>query len=377
MTTFADIVIVGAGAMGCSTAFHLGQRKGPRVIVLEKGPLVSGMTKRSGALVHANYPTEPESKFAHSSLTTFQNWKEIVGGNCGFTKTGCVTVSGDAHATRLKMQVENYQRVGINLQLLSPNELRELQPGISADDVVLAAYEPDGGFVDPMMMTQSLATRAKELGITFKTGTFAKSILVDNGRVRAIDTTVGLIETLDVIVMAGSWSDRLLKPLGIDLGMQNARSAVAFFDRPAELKSGHIACIDEITGIHFRPHTYGMTMAGLNSPTGEPQKNPDQFDETVSSEYTANLKQRMSTRIPSMTNARFIRGHAGLNDMTQDGRAIIGKMRGIRGLTVAAGFSGTGLALAPAVGQAVCELVCDGETRLADLTPFQLERFGK
>jgi glycine/D-amino acid oxidase-like deaminating enzyme len=118
-------------------------------------------------------------------------------------------------------------------------------------------------------------------------------------------------------------------------------------------------------------------MAGLNAPQGEPLKNPDQFDETISAEFAADLKQRMSARLPVMANARFMRGHAGLYDMTRDGRAIIGKIREIHGLTVAVGFSGTGLALAPAVGQVVSDLVTDGETRLVDLTPFQPERFGK
>ncbi len=375
MSVFADVVIVSAGVMGCSAAFHLARNKGPRVLVIEKGAIASGMTKRSGALIHTHHLLEAEATLALASLRSFQNWKDLVGGSCGFTSTGLVwTVAGEEDAAALQTQVAMLTQVGIKAQIVSPDELRELQPAARVDDVASAAYEPEAGYADPVATTQTLASRAKDLGVTFKTGTYVKSVLVDHGRVFGVDTTVGKIETLTVVVMAGSWSDQLLKPLGLELGLESRRAEVFFFDRPLELKGGHAAFIDSITGAHFRPHTFGLTMGGLSAPQTEALKTPDHFDETVSREAAADVQRRIATRLPAMANARFVRGHAGVYDMTQDGRAVIGRVPGIHGLIVAAGFSGTGFALAPAVGACISELITDGEAQTADLGAFRVDR---
>jgi len=375
VSAFADVIVVGAGVMGCSAAFHLALRKGPRVVVVEKGALASGQTKRSGALIRTHYPLEPEARLALASLRVFRNWNDIVGGNCGFTQTGLATTASEANAAELREQIEMLRGIGVNTQVVSANDLRELQPAAHVDDVALAAYEAESGYADPVAATQTLAARAKSLGVTFKTGTYVKSILVDRGRVYAVDTNVGQIETLTVVVMAGPWSDRLLKPLGVELGIQSLRAEVAFFDRPPQLKAGHVAFVDTITGVHFRPHTFGLTMGGLTAPFAAPLKNPDQFDESVAREAAADVQQRIAARLPAMAHARFVRGHAGIYDMTADGHAVLGHAPGIRGLVIAAGFSGTGFALAPAVGMCISELIADGEARTVDVSALRVERF--
>ncbi|HEX7593612.1 MAG TPA: FAD-dependent oxidoreductase, partial [Anaerolineae bacterium] len=283
--------------------------------------------------------------------------------------------ASEANAAQLRSEVAMLRGIGVNTRIVSADELRELQPAARIDDVALAAYEPDAGYADPVAATQTLAARAKDLGVTFKTGTYVKSIRVDHDRVTGVDTNVGLIETLTVVVMAGPWSDRLLKPLGVKLELEFRRAEVAFFERPPELKAGHAAFLDTITGAHFRPHTFGLTMGGLTAPPPGSLKNPDQFDESVSREAAADVRQRIAARLPAMANARFTRGHAGVYDMTADGHAVLGRAPAIHGLVIAAGFSGTGFALAPAVGACIGELIADGEARMVDLNAFRLERF--
>ncbi len=371
----ADVIIVGAGIVGCSAAFHLARRKGLRVLVVEKGPLASGMTKRSGALIRAQYAHPTEARLAVASAPFFQNWKEIVGGNCGFTQTGFVVVAAEADASRLRAQVAQLQTLGANTRVLSRGELRDLQPATRVDDIALAAYEPGAGFADPVLATQTLAARAKELGATFRTGTMVKSIRVDFGRVVGVDTNIGLIETLNVVIAAGPWTDRLLKPLQAEIDIRAQRAEVAFFDRPAELKAGHLAFEDWTTDAHFRPHTFGLTMAGLNAPQSNGETNPDSFDESIAPSYVADLQQRLTTRIPAMAHARYTRGHAGVYDMSPDGHTVLGRVPGITGLFVAAGFSGIGFAIAPAVGACVSELVADGEARTVSVSALGITRF--
>lgn len=375
MNLIADVVIVGAGVLGCSTAFHLTRFGRTRVIVVEKGSLASGMTKRSGALIRTYFANEPEAQLALKSLRYFQNWRGMVGGSCGFTQTGLAVVMGKEDSTsKLQKKVEMLQSIGVNTQIVSPDELRELQPNARVDDVAMAAYEPEAGFADPVATAQAFATRAKEKGVVFKTGTLVKSIRVGGQRVTGVNTTVGEIEAPVVVVMAGPWSDQLLKPLGVEIGIQSERAQITFFDRPPELKAGHSAFLDYITGAYFRPHTFGLTLGGLIAQETEPPTNPDHFDEAVSPEFVSDVQKRMTARLPAMANAKFLRGHAGVYDSSPDARPILGQVPRITGLVVAAGFSGKGFTMAPAVGAGISELITDGAAHSVDLTPFRFTR---
>ncbi len=366
-----DVLILGAGILGCSVAFQLAQQRGTRVIVVEKGSLASGATKRSGALIHAHHADETTARLAHASWNYFQNWQTIVGTSCGFTQTGLIITAGQSAETKLRGEIERQTQMGITSKRIAPAELKELQPHAHIDDVAIAAYEPDAGFVDPLAATTTLATRAKELGVNFKTGTLVKNIRVQMNRVCGVDTTVGEIDALTIVVAAGAWTDRLLKPLGVQVGIQSIRAQVAFFDRPPELKAGHAAFIDYITGAHFRPHTYGLTMVGLNTPANA-ETNPDAFDENVPNDFVNEVRQRLAARLPAMTNARFIRGHAGIYDVAPDNRPIISRVPGIAGLMVAAGFGGAGFAVAPAVGACVAEIITQGEARMVDVKRLEI-----
>jgi glycine/D-amino acid oxidase-like deaminating enzyme len=163
------------------------------------------------------------------------------------------------------------------------------------------------------------------------------------------------------VVTAGPWADRLLKPLGIEIDINLDRHQVVFFHRPEELKSGHAAFLDFATGAFFRPHTFGLTLAGLIGEHAESSSNPDQLDETVSQEFVDQVRTKIATRLPPLANAKFLRGHAGFYDVTRDRHPVLGHAPGISGLTIAAGFSGIGLSIA-AVGKCIAELIVDGET---------------
>lgn len=366
----ADVVVVGAGIVGGSVAYHLAQRREARVLVVEKSAIAGGMTKRSGALIRTQLAHPVETRLAIASTKFFRQWKEHTGANCGYTPTGLAIVAGEEHAARLREQTARVQALGANVQTLSPDELRALQPTARVDDVALAAYEPDAAFVDPLLATQTLAARVKELGGVFKTGTLVKRIRVEYGRVTGIETSIGLIETLNVVLCAGAWTERLLQPLKIEWGIQTRRAPLAFFERPADLKTGHLAFEDWITGAHFRPHSFGLTMGALNT-TGE-DTNPDSFDESVASAFINDVQQRLATRLPAMTHARYVRGHSGVYDVSPTGHVVVGRVPSIGGLFVATGLHNIGLTIAPALGACLAELVLDGEARTVDVSALRV-----
>lgn len=375
MNSVTDVVIIGAGIAGCSVAFHLA-RVGKRVTVIEKGSVASGMTKRSGALVHAFFADEPTARLASQSLKMYQNWKNLVGGECGYKQSGLiVTVHKDAHAGELEKYISMLVGIGVNVHALSPDDVRDIEPGTRIVDIARAAHEPEAGFIDPVVATQSLAMRAKDMGVKFQTGTFARTIRAERNRIIAVETNAGAIQTSDVVLAAGPWADRLLKQLGMEIGITLERHQVAFFDRPEELKVGHAAFLDFATGAYFRPHTYGLTLGGLIGVQTDSATNADQLDESVSQEFVAQVRTKMSTRLPALANAKFLRGHAGYYDITPDRHPVLGRVPGYAGLIIAAGFSGIGLSIAPAIGECIAEVIADGETHTANLNPFRLSRF--
>ncbi len=375
MKSYTDVVIIGAGVMGCSAAFHLA-RLGVRATVVEKGAIASGMTKRSSAVIWSHHTLEAEARLALASLSYFQNWSERVGGDCGYIQTGWAQlVRGETEAAGLVHRAEKLNALGVNTDLLSRDALAALMPFAKLDDVTSAVYEPEAGYADPTATTQAFAARAKALGTCFETGTFVKQVLVERGRVTGVDTTSGSIQALTVIVTAGPWASRLLEPLGVAPDSMAERDEVLFFERPAELRKDLVACRDSVNGMYYRPHAFGLLLAGLDAPERRTKVDPDQLDEALGAESKDRLQERLAARLPGMANARYIRGHAGVYDTTRDGHAILDRVPGIHGLIVAIGFGDAGLALAPAVGACLAELVTDGSITLVDTSPFRLARF--
>lgn len=144
-TRTADIVILGAGVMGASIAFHLAQRKAGRILVIDKDYAGRGGSGRSSALIRMHYSFPAEVQLALVSLRMFEHWKDLVGQTTPFQKTGFVRIVHPNEAERLKHNVEMQRKLAVHVSLISKKELQELEPDWRVDEVELAAYEPDSG----------------------------------------------------------------------------------------------------------------------------------------------------------------------------------------------------------------------------------------
>jgi sarcosine oxidase subunit beta len=135
----ADVVVIGAGANGASTAFHLAQARAGKVVVIERAHIAAGATGKSGALVRMHYTNEPETRLAVESLRYFAHWGELVGGDCGFRPVGLLVFTPTEYRHHLEANVAMQREVGANAQLITPEEARELDPSVYAGDVDLLA----------------------------------------------------------------------------------------------------------------------------------------------------------------------------------------------------------------------------------------------
>jgi len=378
----ADVVIVGAGAMGCSLAFHLARAGVPRVIVVDKGAICSGMTFRSGALVRLHYTNEPEARIALRAYEYFHHWGEIVGGDCGFVNTGFLFVVGPEHLDYLRSNVAMLQAIGVNTEIVGPEVVKEAQPFTNVEGIGAAAYEPESGYADPQKTTQAFAAAAKRLGVVFKEGCPVSSILTRGGRALGVKTAEGPIEADAVVVMAGPWTDRLLATVDVPFAITPTLAEVVFLRRPSELAQGHMVYIDRAAGLYFRPHANRLTFVGAGTVAGAglvgPRTgDPDNLVDGNSPGQADFARERIGRRVPILGQAEYAMGHQGVYDTSPDGKAVLDRIEEIPGLYVAAGFSGTGFKKSPAIGLLMSELILEGAAHSVDIRPFRRSRFAE
>jgi len=371
----AEAIIIGAGVMGASLAFHLTRAGMRQVTVLDKAGLCGGMTAKSGALVRMHYTNEPEARMAFASLRYFQHWDDMVGGECGFTRTGFILTVTPDNTDRLCKNVEMLQRVGVNTAVISPQELRDLQPFTQVDDLTLAAYEPESGYADPRATTTAFMHQAQRRGAILREGVTVRAIRINDGCVVGVDTSDGRFDAPIVVVMAGPWSDRLLKTAGLDFPLTPQRAQIAFYRRPPPLATGHMVFIDGVSGTYFRPHGDDLTLIGVGHWKPEPPPDPDHYNEANDPDFIPAVKAKAARRLAGLQQGEYARGHAGIYDVSPDSRAILDRAPGIEGLYMAAGFSGTGFKISPAVGASLTELITQGRATSVDISPFRFSRF--
>jgi sarcosine oxidase subunit beta len=371
MERTADAVIIGAGVMGTSTAFQLGRRGVKRVVVLEKNTVASGSSGRSSALVRLHYTFLPEARLALESLHWFADWRQRVGGSCGFTRTGFVRLVSPDKTSVLRHNVQRLQAAGINTYLVTGDELGALDPGVETSDIDVAAYEPDSGYADGYATASAFMDAARRNGARFYQGVTVTALQVQGDRICGVETSGGSISTPLVISTAGPWSSPLLRRIGIDLPLVPSRHQIMILERPPNLPPSltYIAS----GSLYFRPDAAGLTLVGYGP--GEDGVDPDSYRDSVDETIQLQGSSHLAHRYPAMQRAGMRRGYAGCYTVTPDGKMIVDQAPGVLGLYIGAGFSGTGFKISPAVGIALSELATQGHATTVDVSAFSATRF--
>ncbi|MFE9579515.1 NAD(P)/FAD-dependent oxidoreductase [Nocardia sp. NPDC006044] len=372
----AEVVIIGGGIVGISTALQLAKRGVRDVVVVERRQLGAGATGKSGALIRCHYANVPEARLAHESLRIFRAWGDEVGaGSPGFDPVGFLRLVAPRDEARLRANVAAQQAIGIETSVVTADELRAIEPLIRTDDLTVAAFEPGSGVADPNGALYGLAEAARKLGVTILTDTPAARIVTGGDRVAGVVTSAGPISTGTVVLAAGAWSDRLLRPLGLDFGLVPVRSQVVIFRWPATVDPSrkHRVLVDSTRGSWFRPEDGAGTLVGLGS-AARPA-DPDEADETIDAPAITRARAVLAHRFPGFAAATMRGGWAGAYMRSPDGHPIIDQVPAVPGLWVMTGDSGTSFKTAPAIGICLAEWITEGAPELVDLTPFRSTRF--
>jgi glycine/D-amino acid oxidase-like deaminating enzyme len=373
----AEVVIVGGGSTGASIAYHLARRGVAGVLLLEQGFLASGATGRSSAIVRQHYAYPVTARMARLALDVFRRFDDVIGGECGFTRTGYLALVGPDDREALAGNVAMQQGVGVRTRVVGAAEIRDLVPQMAVDDLAAAAHEPDAGYADPAATTASLARRARDLGARILEGTAVRRLVVERGAVAGVETGAGTVATRTVVAAAGGWTPRLLAPLGVEVPITNTLHQIGVFERPADFGPGHPVCGDFVSQVYFRPEQGGLTLVGSTKHTHDEVVDPDDYPAAADPGWLQEFAERSVHRFPGLEAARSRGGWAGFYDTTPDFQFVLDRAPGVAGLFVAAGFSGHGFKHSPIIGDLVADLVLGTPPAdpHVDLGFFALSRF--
>ena len=408
----ADVIVVGAGVAGASTAFHLSRLGAGDVLVVDRDTAGSGMSSRSSAMIRMHYTFRPEVELAVRSDRMFGSWTELTGRPAFVRRTGFARIVRPGEEGALRANVAMQQYCGARAEVLAAAGLAAVAPGIRTDDLTEVAWEPDGGYGDGALVAGDLLAAAREQGVRYRPHTPVQALLRQGDRVTGIQTQDGPEHAGIVVAAAGVWSPALLASIGVDLPIETEFHQVAVLSH-APGQGTPVACIDSTTQTYFRPEA-GGTRTLVGSFTGPRGVDPDRVAPPpgavappaeaadaggahrgafyaaggakrtpmmgaraeAGAEGLAALVGAAAQRVPALADAGIVRGVTGVYDMTPDGRPMLGEWPGLSGLVLATGFSGTGFKISPAVGEAIAALVTGCPVAgSVDIGPFWPGRF--
>lgn len=389
MTQTYDAIVIGAGVMGASLAFHFAER-GLKTAILERKVTASGATGHSSGLVRMHYDLAAESHLTFASYKNYFNvWKERVGGECGFQQTGFLQIAKREHEDKLRGNVANQQKIGINTSVISAAEVKKLFPDLVTEHFDYAAYEPDSGYADATLTTNSFLESAKRNGATLIQNCEVTAIHTSRslhssfsrserdksgGKVTGVSTTKGDFSSPIVVNAAGPWAKHVGALAGIEVPLVTWTHDVAFLHRPPTL--GKIpAVIDDVINCYFRPEGSALILAAGEDESLRGEA-PDAEDQTPTPTFLDKLIDQMVQRIPKIEESGLHSIHVGRDGITPDQRAIYSGTD-LSGFYLACGLSGTGFKTSPAAGASMVELILDGKPKTVDISPFRFSRFAE
>ena len=363
----AEIVIVGAGAVGASIAYQLARRGQRNVVVLEQDAVGAGTTSKAAGGIRAQFPTEAEIRISLECIGVFERFEEEFGVDIGYRKIGYLSLlSDEADLRGYEPRIALQRRMGVDVRVITPKEAQAIVPAMRVDDLIAAVWSPGDGMAGPSEVTNAYARRARELGATIVEGIEVTGIDLAGHRVRTRD---GDIATPVVVNAAGPRAARLARMVGVEVAVHPRRRHIFFTEPFPDIPGPTPLTTDRGSGMYFRKEMEQL----LISP-GDVEDVGDDMNVAMDRARQEEAVEKAIHRLPVLEGARIAGGWAGLRPLTPDDHAIIGWAPGVEGFFLAVGFCGHGFQHSPATGRLVAEWLLDGRPSM-DLSVFDPNRF--
>jgi glycine/D-amino acid oxidase-like deaminating enzyme len=415
----ADVVVVGAGIVGCATAYYLA-RRGVRTVVVERGRVFGEQSRKNWGFVRQQGRDPHEVPLMMESNRIWRGLEQELGADIEWVQGGNLALAADPPRMALFEQwLPIARQFGLETRLLRPRDLPAVVPGLGGRWVG-GMHTPSDGHADPGKTTDALAHAAIAHGAVIHLGCAVEGVDTREGAVSAVHTELGEIRTSWVVCAAGAWSSRLARTLGLALPQRWVRGTVARttpappvtacavwgpgvafrqrkdggFNIAAGGALDHDVTLDSLRQIRFFLPNYWKNKALFRFHVGRPlvrsflaalpgspaRRHPLIWDRGIEPRPNPAKVGRslaeLGRVLPSLPQLAVVESWAGYIDATPDLTPVLGQVAGRPGLVFATGFSGHGFALGPVAGRLVSELIVDGKTSL-DISAFSFSRFAE
>lgn len=366
------VIIVGGGLIGLSIARALTERGVTDVLVLERDSLASGGTGKSSGIVRCHYGVPSLAAMAWRSLPTF----EKLGNEVGFRQVGYLVAVGSENEEMLRDATAMHQGLGIEAGMIDHEVAGQLWPYLNLEDIAAFSYEPRGGYADASQLAMYYSAVAREAGAKVRQNTPITRVSVGGGRATGVELVSGEVLEADVVVVAaGWWSGKIMADVGIDLPIQSMRSELLVVDAGEPLRD--LPVLSDLVSLQYvRVEGSGELLVGNSDHANPKFANPDNYSNVASEAGIERAATKVLHRFDRFPNPSVTHTYAGCYDITPDWNPVIAPV-GVDGLYLAAGFSGHGFKISPAVGDLMADLIVDGDSRDSDIpaADFRLGRF--
>jgi len=379
METF-DAIVIGAGVIGTSTAFHLAALGANKVLVLDRTLIGAGTTSQSSGILRTHYSVKENVELARRSwdvFTAFPEYLDDPEASAGMVKCGYLICAPEGDKLEpLRASLAGQQAQGIDVRLLDRRQAKELLPIAQFDDAALIGYEPEAGFADAYMVATSFAKAARRRGVTIKENVTVTGMVVENGKVVGVKTTVGDFASNVVVSTQNIWTPELAGwTKGAALPVKAERHTVLALEGPEPYTFAMPVFKDLGSPGMLYCRSYGGSQMLVSEGTvGETLAVPDNEQGDIPLDYIADIGVQVAERFPSFETAGMASSWTGVYDVTPDWNPVLGRLPGIGGLVVGFGFSGHGFKLSPAVGKVLAQEALGLATDVS-LAPYSIERF--
>lgn len=413
----ADVVIIGGGIVGVSTAWFLA-RQGIDVVLCEKGHIAGEQSGRNWGWVRQQGRDIRELPMMMESMRIFRELEDEIGESVGFSQGGCLfAASNDRQMNDFHEWLKTAQEFELDTRIIDPDELNGLVSG-AAVSWRGAMYTPSDGRAEPHKAAPAIARAAVRSGATVLTSCAVRGIESAAGRVSSVITEHGPIRTSVVLCAAGAWTSMFCRSLGISVPQLKVRGTVARTAPAEKLLSGNL--FDDRLGIRMRedggytvahgsvldhgltPSTFRYAFKFLPALMQEfkilrLRFGKDFFDELSmpklwslddespfekvrilnpepSQRVLKGIRKNLDTVFPQMAGVKIVEAWAGMVETSPDVVPMIGEVGDVSGFHIATGFSGHGFGIGPGAGKALAAMLTGNDNSI-DLSPFRLSRF--
>jgi sarcosine oxidase subunit beta len=367
----AEVVIIGGGVMGVSTAYHLASKGCSDVLLLERNRFFGEeATGRCAGGIRYQFSNEIDVRLSQHSIPMLERFadeleQEIDLRHCGYL----FLLSQEDDVKVFRENVALQCSLGVETEWLSPEEAAQRAYPVDTRGMLAATFNAREGLADPSGVVQGYVRGARRLGVRLVNEVEATGIDTAGSRVRGVRTNRGTVSAGAAVNAAGPWAAQVGAMAGVDIPVRPVRRQIAVTTAIPGLPDDFPMVIDFAQSLYFHREGQGV-LTGMSNP-----QEKEGFDQSVDGGWELTHLEAAVARFPLLENAGVLNRWAGLYEVSPDSLAILGRVPQVEGFYCINGFSGHGFMHGPICGLLLAEEILEGRATTVDIAPLHIDRF--